>query len=397
MKILFYSDNLYPEISGISDSILNLGQELKRRGHTVAFAAPGYSRKNYAYVGRTPEQSSAFDEFEVYRIPSISFGAAASGMARFVAPLGFSLGFVKRFKPDIIHAQSPFGSGIEALIASKIFGIPLVGTNHTIIDQFIRIYGPIRTQWAVRAANKLFVLYYNRCKSVSAPVVTLLEEMKRYGLKVPTEAISNPIPLALFSPATAEEKEALRKELGLVGKKIVIFSGRVATEKKIEVIIKAIEILAVKDHMIKFVIAGNGPIEEKLKAYVIQEDIEAHVIFTGFLDHATLAKWYKAADVFASMCDIETQCLSLMQAFATALPTAGVNAGAIGIHIKTEFGYTVPDQDHVALAAALEKILTNPQQSELMGKKALEYVKSFSDTTVAQKWEEVYKEALNRI
>jgi glycosyltransferase involved in cell wall biosynthesis len=86
-----------------------------------------------------------------------------------------------------------------------------------------------------------------------------------------------------------------------------------------------------------------------------------------------------------------------MQAFATALPTAGVNAGAIGIHIKTEFGYTVPDQDHVALAAALEKILTNPQQSELMGKKALEYVKSFSDTTVAQKWEEVYKEALNRI
>ncbi len=392
MKILFYSDNLYPEISGISDSILSLGQELKRRGHTVGFVGPKYSRGDYAYVGRTPESTSAFDEFEIYRIPSLSFGAAASGVARFVAPFGFSLRFVKRFKPDIIHVQSPFGTGIEGLMASRIFGVPLIGTNHTIIDQFIRIYGPIKADWAVRVGNRFFSLFYNRCKKISAPVASLLEEMKSYGLKVPAEAISNPISLSLFSPATAEEKAALRKELGLIGKTI-IWSGRVAVEKKVDSLIQAVQILVAKDRTLKLVIAGNGPVEEELKDYVRVNDIDAHVIFTGFLDHATLAKWYKAADVFATMCDIETQCLSLMQAFATALPCAGVKAGAVGVHIKPEFGYTVLDRDHLALATALEKILNDPAGAQAMGKKAHEYVKTFSESAVAQKWESVYAEA----
>lgn len=389
MKILFYSDNLYPEISGISDSIIALGRALRARGHTVGFVGPRYSRANYAYVGQTPESPSPLDGFEVYRIPSVSFGAAASGAARFVAPLGFSLRFAKKFKPDVIHTQSPFGVGIEALYAARACGARLIGTNHTIIEQFIEIYGPIRTTWAISLTKKFFMWYYNRMDFVSAPSAALVEDMRTHGLIPPSETVSNPTSLSLFLPPLPGEKEMLKKTLGLMGK-VVIFSGRLAIEKNVDLLIEALGALVPKYPLIKLVIAGNGPIEAKLKELVRQNDLVERVVFTGFLDHATLSKWYKASDVFAIMSPIETQCLSLMQAFASALPAVGANVGALTVHIRPEFGYVVPEKDIKALATALSKVLDNPYGAQVMGEKAREYVQAFSDGEVAKIWEKFY-------
>src|SRR3954467_11552483 len=112
MRVLFYSDNFYPEISGISDSIIALGRELVRRGHTVAFVAPKYSKSDYAKAAQSPSDERFIEGFEVFRIPSLVYPNSPSGQARMVVPFGFSLGFARRFKPDIIHTQSPFGTGL---------------------------------------------------------------------------------------------------------------------------------------------------------------------------------------------------------------------------------------------------------------------------------------------
>ena len=37
VKIAYFSDNFYPEISGISDSIVTTGEELRKRGHEVMY------------------------------------------------------------------------------------------------------------------------------------------------------------------------------------------------------------------------------------------------------------------------------------------------------------------------------------------------------------------------
>ncbi|MDE1874465.1 MAG: glycosyltransferase [Patescibacteria group bacterium] len=396
MKILFYSDNLYPEISGISDSIISLAEELKRRGHVVAFAGPRYGAADYAMIGKTPTDPSPLDRYQVCRIPGTPLGAgAASGVGRMIVPFGWSLGFVRRFKPDVIHTQSPFGAGIEAYLASRIFGVSLVGTNHTAIDQYIRIYGPFRGDWAVWLANKMFALYYNRCVFMSAPAAALVREMRSYGLKTPAQMISNPTSLGLFSPATDDAKQAIRRELGLDGR-VVMFSGRLGIEKKTTVLLRGFARLRARVPDARLVIAGGGPVETSLRALVAEENLGDSVVFTGFLDHPTLAKWYKAADVFANMCPIETQCLSLMQAFASALPAVGVDQGAVGEHIKPEFGYTVPDGGVEALARALERLLADPAAARAMGEQAFAYVRQFSQSAVADIWEEVYGKSLDR-
>ncbi len=46
MRIAFFSDNFYPELSGISDSILESGIALAARGHQIEFIVPAYYRND---------------------------------------------------------------------------------------------------------------------------------------------------------------------------------------------------------------------------------------------------------------------------------------------------------------------------------------------------------------
>lgn len=395
MRILFYSDNFYPEMSGISDSIISTGRGLQALGHEVAFAGPKYSDGNYAFVGAARDEFLEAEGFTVFRIPSLPFAGSASGQSRNVIPMGWSLAFVRRWKPDIIHSQTPFGSGFEALWASRLFGIPLIGTNHTHIHEFIKIYGPIRTAWAESLMQKFFSFYYNRCACVSAVAPKLLAEMREHGLKRPAQIISNPLSLSVFAPPSPEEKARIRKEFGLSGPTI-IYAGRIAPEKRLDAVLRAQALLLKKIPDATLVIAGNGPIDKEMRSLAERLGISAQVICTGFLDHATLSKWYKASDVFTMMCPIETQCLALMQAFATGLPSVGVAAGAVGIHIGPARGLTVGDGDHVALAKSLESIIRDSATARTMGKNALAYVQKFSQEAIADEWLSVYKRALKQ-
>ncbi len=388
MRILFYSDNLYPETSGISDSIIACARGLRDRGHTVGFVGPKYARKDYAKIGKTPESPSPLDGFEVYRIPSLPYPGSASGQARNVIPIGWSLPFVRRFRPDVIHSQSPFGTGIDALIVSRFLGIPLVGTNHTSIGEFIRVYGPIRTKWAESVMGRFYSWYYNRCAFVSAVFDELLEDMRSHGFKRAADIVPNPVSLDIFSPRREGEKEAMKKVLGLSGP-VVICAGRVAPDKRIHVIVEGFSELVRTVPNAKLVLVGNGPAEQALKKQVVDSGLSSSVVFPGFLDHATLAKWYTAADVFTVMCPIETQCLSMMQAFGVGLPAVGVAAGAVGIHIQPEWGETVPLDDASALAKALARILKDPKGAAQKGAMARAYVERFSENAIASLWEQI--------
>ncbi|MEK7193549.1 MAG: hypothetical protein AAB652_02050, partial [Patescibacteria group bacterium] len=73
MKIAVFSDNFYPELSGIADSIITTGEELAKRGHAVHFFAPRYSMANYATVNRIPKEIDPGKGAGVTRFASFPF------------------------------------------------------------------------------------------------------------------------------------------------------------------------------------------------------------------------------------------------------------------------------------------------------------------------------------
>lgn len=395
MRIAYFSDNFFPEITGIADSIITTGQELTRRGHEVVYVAPRYSEKDYRYVHNAEmEKSSMHDarkDLPGHRLPSLQFPGSPTGQSRFVIPMGTSIRYLRSFKPDVIHTQSPFGTGLEALWAARRLHVPLVGTNHTPIEEFIG-YSPIGGDLPSKMARRFFAWYYDRCAYVSAPYPGLIESMKEAGFKSKAHAIANPYLSKLFTRPTASEKEAAKVRRGLTGP-VILYSGRLAPEKHIDVIIKALAQVR-KKIPATLVITGHGIAEIPLRTLAKELNMEECVRFTGFVGFERLCEFYHAADVFVIMSTAETQSLALMQAYGSALPAIVARARGLVHYTPPECGYLIEPGDLNALVESMERLLADANLRATMGHAGAEFVKRFTPGIIADEWEAIYRSVI---
>ncbi|MDD5050743.1 MAG: glycosyltransferase [Candidatus Pacebacteria bacterium] len=393
MRIAFFTDNFYPEISGITDTVLITARELEKRGHSVAFIYPRYAKKDYEKAGLPSEKDNpTLAGFEFHRIPSVALPGSPTGQSRIAIPFGHSLPFIKRFAPDVIHTHSPFGVGIEALLVAKILRVPLIGTNHTPIEEFMA-YGPVNGPFVVRCAQKYFSWYYNRCRFITAPSNGLLENMKKSGFKAPCFALANPVSLNLFRQPEKGEKERLKKVFDLP-EKVIIYAGRLAPEKHIDVTIRAVQRLVATIPNILLVLTGHGSAGESLKKLTRELGLEKNVRFTGFLTLPKLAEYYRASDIFVIMSTAETQSLALMQAFATGLPSIGASAHGLKEYLKPECGYQIEPNDDEVLAEKIKFLFENNEVAKRMGEAGIAYTHELAPSKIADAWEEIFRKGI---
>lgn len=399
MRIAYFSDNFYPEISGISDSIITTGETLRARGHDVVYVVPRYVENMHQAVPRVVAGEEGFTEAflkSIHRLPSIPLPYSPTGQSRLVLSLGTSIPFLHRFKPDVIHTQSPFGVGLEALLASRILGVPLVGTNHTPIEEFVR-YSPLFGTGGIWLARRYYAWYYNRCIKVTAPFDGLLNRMREVGFARPAEALANPVHLGTFRPAADQsDRERIRREYQFKGP-VVLYAGRLAAEKKVDLLIEAAARLRSSYPDLTLVITGHGAVEASLRELAKTRAIETQVRFVGFVSHEQLANLYQAADVFTLMSTAETQSLSLMQAFASGVPAVVADAGALPDYTPNECGFVVPPGDIDALVERIKTLLADEGLRSRMGQAAALYVQRFAPETIAGEWEKIYFESASSL
>ncbi|OGC86262.1 hypothetical protein A3D70_00275 [Candidatus Adlerbacteria bacterium RIFCSPHIGHO2_02_FULL_54_18] len=391
MRIAYFSDDFYPMITGIGDTILITGKELSRRGHEVVYIAPRYAKATYEKTDRAYPADPAYELAEglpVVRLPSFHIPFSPTGQSRFAIPNGSSFAFLKSFKPDVIHTQSPYGVGWEALRAARRFGVPLVGTNHTAVEDFF----PAGTRGIMR---KYDAWYYNHCDFVTAPYAKLLERMREKGFTKPGRAVANPAELELFTPATPAERAEHKRALGLTGPTL-LYVGRLGVEKRVDVLIRALALLQKEFRTITLIATGHGAAEAGLKKLAVRLGVEKNMYFTGFLSREALSDVYKAADVFAFMSTSDSQSISLMQAYATGTPAVCARARGLPDYTPSEAGFLVEPGDHAALAEKLKLLLTDSALRERMGAAATDYVKKFSPEKIALEWEQIYRDAIAR-
>jgi 1,2-diacylglycerol 3-alpha-glucosyltransferase len=391
MKIAIFNDNFYPEISGISDSIIDAAKEFVKMGHSVDFYVPYYAKKDFQVANLLPEELCLGDKIKIHRFFSVKYPLPTK-QGRMVIPTFLRWVSMKKNKPDIIHTNLFFGAGMEAIVASKFLKIPLVGTNHTPISEFIK-YGPVRGPLIDKYAKRLVSWFYNRCIFVSAPNKAILKEMTANKFKKPCEAISNPIDIQNFFPVADDEKEKIKERFGLSGF-VVLYTGRLAPDKHVDVLVRAIAEAKKKIPDIIFAITGHGTAEKELKDLAKELGIENNVKFFGTVDVESHALIYKAADVFAIASTSEMQSLSMMKAMATGLPVIGVNAWALPEYIDEKNGFVLEVGDYQGIAEKIVFIFNNPQQGKLLGQGGLETARKFSPEKIAKRWIEIYEKVL---
>ena len=114
----------------------------------------------------------------------------------------------------------------------------------------------------------------------------------------------------------------LAAPMPLPGEVNVLYAGRLAAEKGIDLLADAFLAARERDPRLHLVLAGLGPEEEALRARLGE-----HATFLGWLRGAELARAYAGADAFLFASQTDTFGQVILEAQASGLPVVAVNAG----------------------------------------------------------------------
>ncbi len=388
MKVLIVLDSYLPDLNGGAYFTHRLAQGLKKIGLDVLVFCPSLNRKNV---------SDSLDGVRLIRFSSFSTPLYPS--FRIINPFllkNRTLKAIKKFKPDLIHLQGKFILGNASFKCGQKLNIPMIGTNHLTPQNFESLF---RIPLFLRKAYNKFVWKWafnmlHKMQYVTTPTKSGATLMIDNGFQKPIVPISCGIDLYRFQPST--NKKALKAIFNLPDAPIVLFTGRLDQDKKIDVILRAVE-QAIQYQHFHFVITGVGAYEKKLKNMVQQLGLSKHVTFVGKIEDAIFPDIYKLADVFVNACEVELQCISALEALASGLPLILADALALHELIDQQHinGFLFPPGDHNKLSEYIVEILSNKALREQMGSNSLQYAQKHNIENTISAYVHLYKKTLH--
>lgn len=391
MNIGIFTDTYTPDINGVVSSIKILENALIRKGHKVYVICPYSSNlKNFKVI---------FED-NIVRLPGIElkqlYGYAMA------SPFHFSLiKDLKKLNLDLIHVHTEFGVGIFARIVAKNLNIPLVSTYHTTYEDYTHYINPVNfnliDKGTKKAVAKLSKLYIDSCIKVIAPSFKTKNMLINYGIDEKNiKVIPTGLDLKRFSKDRVDFnliktiKNKYQKD-----NRLLIYVGRIATEKSIEVLIKSFDLNKDKNLKVKLLIVGSGPEEEKLIKMTKDLKLEEQIFFLGKKSHSEIASYYNACDAFVSASTSETQGMTYIEALASGLQIFVRNDDVVKDLVDENItGYFFDDEKDLALKI---EAFCNMDINEIKNKSKLciDKVKIYDDDIFIKAIEDLYQEAIN--
>lgn len=351
MRIALFSDTFFPQVNGVVSVVHHLAESLSLRGNEVCVCT--VSRMTAEAIRRRPGV-----HYRTVTIPSIPMPLYTG--ERLTIPVGLSGAEMRTFKPDIIHAHTPFSMGMEAHLSSRQLGVPLVGTHHTFFDHYMQL-AHLDFEWARRLSWTMTNRYYNRCATVVTPTRVLAEAMKQHGLRAPVEVIPNPVPLSDFYPRKTERSP---------GEATVVYMGRLSPEKNIDKVLEAFahiqnDCTVSRGTSLRLVIIGDGSYTPVLEDIAENLGIRDRVTFTGFIRGKELAEELRTHDVFVTASKSENMPISVLEAMASGLPIVAPAALGLSEMVRHgENGFLVAPDDTKDMARRIVEIVRDPALRE---------------------------------
>lgn len=293
---------------------------------------------------------------------------------------------------DVLHAHQMLSPMTCALLAGPLCGKSIVINPHACgpigdvaqLQRHRRFTGFLRLESARRMGDAFVSI--NRV--ITGELTALgIEEERIWSLP-------NGVDIEQFHPASAEEKRALREQLGLPKGPLVIASGRLAPEKGVDVLLESWSRVASAREDATLVVLGDGPERAKLEAQAAARGISQRVRFTGAV--TDVASYLRAADVFALPSRTEGLPVALLEAMACGLPSVATRVGGTPEVLEDpESGWLVPSQTPSELGAALLEALG--AEAGARGAAARERVVArYSLDEVARRYVQLYGQLVKR-
>jgi N-acetyl-alpha-D-glucosaminyl L-malate synthase BshA len=360
----------YPSVGGSGILASALGEELAKRGHEAHFIS-------YERPFRLPADAPgiffhpvAINSYGLFKYPD------------YTLPLSVKMAEVSREHAlDVLHVHYAVPHATAAILAQSMLPrekaprvvTTLHGTDTTLLGRDPG-YGP-----AIRFA-------LDKSDAVTT-VSSYLERETRELLAVQRkiDVIHN-----FFEPRRAKRsREEVRRELGVGNEALILHSSNLRAMKRIDVLLEAAARIRPKDSFKLVILAGADfsefhPVVEKL-------GLSDRVIVR---EHVTdIEDYLEAADIGLFTSDLESFCLSILEAMCFGRPSVATAVGGIPEVVESgTSGILVPAGDPERIARSVEELIGNPALRATLGAAAKRRAREFfSADAIIPKYEELYR------
>ena len=333
MRVAIFSESYLPYLSGVTVSVDTLARGLGGLGHQVLVVAPRPAEDGGP--GAAADGPGPGPDPEVAWLPSYHVPPAPTGYRMPVPVLSEALRRAVAFDPDVVHAHSPFVSGVMARAVARRTGAPLVFTHHTRFGDYGHYLGPLASV-SRRAVGAWLDAWWRGCAAIVAPSDDLAREI-RAALGERRRPILRVIPTGIdvASIAALPEGHPRRRAGWVPGESLVLVTlGRVAPEKSVDVLVEAFVRASRRRPRLRLLFVGGGPAEDEVRARAAAAGVADRVHVMGRLPRMEALALVKACDVFIFGSQTETQGLVLAEALAAGLPVVALDGPGVAATLR---------------------------------------------------------------
>lgn len=384
MRICMMTNTYLPHVGGVARSVYQFTADYRRRQHAVVVVAPKYPGS---------ERLSPRLERNVIRLPAIQQFNGSDFSVRL--PLTWLVNpELQEFKPDIVHSHHPYLLGDSALRYAADNNAPVVFTHHTLHEEYthnVPLDSPALKQFVIELCTQ----YANLCDAVIAPSESIAQLIQKRGVTSPIEVIPTGVDVKKFSSG---EGSRLREQLGIPDAFVVGHVGRLAPEKNLGFLGRAVMRFLQSTPKAVFLVIGDGSGADELRTAFTEANMSERLFMPGAKTGQELYDAYAAMDVFAFSSQSETQGMVLTEAMAAGKPIVALDGPGVREVVKDRKNGFLLDasSSEDTFAARLEEVCRAGQLREKMSSAAKETALLFSRRESARRALDLYRAVLRR-
>lgn len=335
VRIVYVTESFPPDVNGVAHTAVRVAEHLVRRGHQPLVIAP-------EPASELSRPDSALS-FPVVRIRSLAVPAYPGFRVGLPGPRVRAA--VAGHRADLVHLAGPFVLGAGGCAAARRMRLPMVAVYATDMPAYARAYhtGAVGQAVCWRRLRRI----HNAADRTLAPCTATAAQLHAHGIER-VWLWARGVDSSRFDPAKRSAK--LRAELAPGGELLVGYVGRLAVEKRVDLLAQVATLPGVR-----LVIVGSGPVEAAVRRVV------PSALFLGQRGGEHLARIYASLDVFVHGGPHETFGQTLQEAAASGLPVVAPAAGGpLDLVQDGRTGFLVTPDDPAALAGAVARLAADP-------------------------------------
>lgn len=378
MKIVFVLDCAHNLTNGTTATCVRFAEELRKRGHQVTIVGCSFEdgKEHKDYVGLPHYHFPLFQpliEKEGFCFPKVDNRLLYEAIK----------------DADVVHLFLPFKEENNARLIAQSLGVAVTGAFHL---QPQNITGAIHLAWAGFINDILFYSFkrylYQSVHYVHCPSKMIADQLVKHRYDRNEKVVISNGVTGYFHPVEAE------KEADLKDQYVITMVGRLAGEKRQDLIIKAIA-QSKYNSKIQLVLCGQGPDKNKLIRLAKKVGL-TNPPRIEFCNQEKLRNILNTTDLYIHASDFEIEGIACIEAFA---------CGAVPLISDAKLSATKDfsvDDEHCLfrhgnardLKNRIEWFIEHPQEKEALKARYIEEAKQYQLSFMVDKMEQMLLKAV---